>query len=99
MIPVASTIYTQSGVLTTLIMEPFENTEGKGENAGSQHFLLFPQCFLSNPNQISIFESHLFYRLQMLLSFGKAFRCRMVLQGAGINQWYSIITLSWCPWS
>ena len=22
-----------------------ENTEGKGENAGSQHFLIFPQCF------------------------------------------------------
>ena len=23
-----------------------ENTVGKGENAGNQHFLLFPQCFL-----------------------------------------------------
>ena len=23
-----------------------ENTVGKGENAGYQHFLLFPQCFL-----------------------------------------------------
>ena len=22
-----------------------ENTAGKGENAGNQHFLLFPQCF------------------------------------------------------
>ena len=22
-----------------------ENIEGKGENAGYQHFLLFPQCF------------------------------------------------------
>ena len=22
-----------------------ENTVGKGENAGNQHFLLFPQCF------------------------------------------------------
>ena len=22
-----------------------ENTEGKGENAGYQHFLLFPKCF------------------------------------------------------
>ena len=22
-----------------------ENTVGKGENAGFQHFLLFPQCF------------------------------------------------------
>ena len=25
-----------------------ENTVGKGENAGNQNFLLFPQCFLSN---------------------------------------------------
>ena len=23
-----------------------ENIVGKGENAGNQHFLLFPQCFL-----------------------------------------------------
>ena len=23
----------------------FENIMGKGENAGYQHFLLFPQCF------------------------------------------------------
>ena len=25
-----------------------ENIVGKGENAGYQHFLLFPQCFLKN---------------------------------------------------
>ena len=31
----------------------------KGENAGKQHFLLFPQCFLPFPKQISIFQSHL----------------------------------------
>ena len=30
----------------TLKKMPFEKTEGKGENAGYQHFLLFPQCFL-----------------------------------------------------
>ena len=24
----------------------FKNIVGKGENAGDQHFLLFPQCFL-----------------------------------------------------
>ena len=32
-------------VLTTL-KKAVENTAGKGENAGNQHFLLFPQCFL-----------------------------------------------------
>ena len=26
------------------IEKPFENIVGKGENAGNQHFLLFPQC-------------------------------------------------------
>ena len=39
---------------------------GKGENAGNQHFLLFPQCFLPFQEQISILESHLFCRLQIL---------------------------------
>ena len=32
--------------LTTQGKKLFENTLGKGENAGNQHFLLFPQCFL-----------------------------------------------------
>ena len=27
-----------------------ENNVGKGENAGYQHFLLFPQCFLKASN-------------------------------------------------
>ena len=38
---------TQSWLLTILKKEPFENIKGKGENAGNQHFLLFPECFLS----------------------------------------------------
>ena len=29
-----------------LVMERIENIVGKGENAGYQHFLFFPQCFL-----------------------------------------------------
>ena len=27
------------------VLERVENIAGKGENAGYQHFLLFPQCF------------------------------------------------------
>ena len=46
---------TQSRLLTTLYKEPIENNVGKGENAGNQHFLLFPQCFLPFPKQISFF--------------------------------------------
>ena len=50
---------TKSRLLTTLQENPFENIVGKGENAGNQHFLFFPQCFLPFPKQISIFDSHL----------------------------------------
>ena len=32
----------------TLEKNPFENIVGKGENADNQHFLLFPQHFLSS---------------------------------------------------
>ena len=28
------------------VLDRVENIVGKGENAGYQHFLLFPQCFL-----------------------------------------------------
>ena len=28
------------------LLDGTENTVGKGENAGDQHFLLFPKCFL-----------------------------------------------------
>ena len=50
----------------TLKKKPFKNIVGKGVNAGNQHFLLFPQCFLPFPKQISIFQSHSFCHLQML---------------------------------
>ena len=40
---------TQSRLLTTLKRKAYENIVGKGENAGNQHFLLFPQCFLLIP--------------------------------------------------
>ena len=31
--------------MTISLYDRLENTVGKGENAGNQHFLLFPQCF------------------------------------------------------
>ena len=55
----------QSLVLTILKKQPFENTVGKGENAGTQHFLLFPQCFLTFQRQSPLFEPYLFCSLQM----------------------------------
>ena len=41
-----------------------ENILGKGENAGNQHFLLFPQRFLSYLTEIEQVEPHGIYRLQ-----------------------------------
>ena len=58
--------------------KPFENTVGKGENAGNQHFLLFPHCFLLFPEQISIFQSPLFCRLEMLSIWTGLKFCRVV---------------------
>ena len=34
----------------------FENTVGKEENAGNQHFLLSPQCFLIYQRKYTSFE-------------------------------------------
>ena len=36
--------------------EAFENTVGKGENAGKWHFLFFEQCFLPFEREISCFD-------------------------------------------
>ena len=33
--------------MTISVLDWLENIVGKGENAGHQHFLLFPQCFRS----------------------------------------------------
>ena len=38
------------------VLEKVENIVGKGENAGYQHFLLFPQCF-QNPSFIWVVKS------------------------------------------
>ena len=50
-----STLSHTIAILMTLRKKPFENNVGKGKNAGNQHFLLFPQCFLLFPKQISGF--------------------------------------------
>ena len=42
-------------LVMTLKKKAFENIVRKGENAGNQHFLLFPQCFLSFSKLISNF--------------------------------------------
>ena len=58
-------------------MKPFKNIVEKGENAGNQHFLLFPQCFLPNPKMISAFNFHLVCCLQKLSSWTGPKFCRL----------------------
>ena len=48
-------ITTQPRLLTTLKKKALENTVGKGENAGNQHFLLFQECFLLYQREKSSF--------------------------------------------
>ena len=40
--------------LPFLMKKAFENIVGKGENAGSQHFLLFPRCFIHSQTNFII---------------------------------------------
>ena len=46
------------------VMERVKNIVGKGENAGYQHFLLFPQCF-----QKASFSGSLKNGLRVTLNF------------------------------
>ena len=41
-------------VMMISLFDREENTVGKGENAGKQHFLLFPQCFPNPPSLRSL---------------------------------------------
>ena len=77
--------------------EVFWKNCGKGENAGDQHFLLFPQCYLPISKRISVFQLFLFCRLQMHsiwtsiknLSFGKG------LKESGSSS--SLVSISFSP--
>ena len=62
----------------TLKKKDMENTVGKGENAGNQHFLLFPQCFLLYQVEKSSFQQCLLRRLQMLSIWSRPKFCRLV---------------------
>ena len=60
----------------TLGKKPFENIVGKGENAGDQHFLHFPQCFSTiSKTKIKYFNFVVFKCSQFgpvkILSFSK----------------------------
>ena len=66
---IKDTVHTD-GWQMNLKQKAFENIVGNGKNAGNQHFLLFPQCFLPFPNQFSILHSHFFFVLCKCFQFG-----------------------------
>ena len=64
-----------------LTKNTFENIVGKGENAGYQHFLLFPQCFQPHQTEIMISNTLMLssanafnFDLAKFLSFGQQTR-------------------------
>ena len=58
--------------------EGFGKHYGKGENAGNQHFLLFPSCFILYQNEKFSFEQLFFCRLQMLSVWSNPNSCRFL---------------------
>ena len=85
-------LYHSVMTLMTLKIEAFKNILGKGENAGNQHILLFPKCFLFVLKQISI--SHLFCRL-LVLSFWTSLKfCHLVMSELfTIQQNFSLVQI------
>ena len=63
------------------VRKAFENFMGKGENAGNQHFLHFPPCFLTKSETeiivlttFNLLSSNAFnFKKAKILSFGKEF--------------------------
>ena len=53
----------------TLKKKTLENSVGKEENAGNEHFLLFPKCFQAYLNEKLSFQEHSICRPQ-ILQFG-----------------------------
>ena len=58
---------------------PYENIVGKGENAGDQHFLLCPECFLCYARHIRYFEKHFIVVCKCLD------KARILSSGTGLN--------------
>ena len=71
---------TQSRLLTTL-KKALENMVGKRENAGYQHFLLFPVFSSLSKREIlisatfNLSSANAFLQMPKMLSFGKELHC------------------------
>ena len=59
--------------MTISLFDRVENTVGKGENAGYQHFLLFLQCFPNPPSLGSSKVGIVWERLKIVLTLYHVF--------------------------
>ena len=57
--------------MITLKQKPFENSVGKGENAGNQHFLLSPQWFLYPAKDRNHNSSYILFVVCKCFEFGQ----------------------------
>ena len=55
-------------IMMISVFDRVDNIVGKGENAGTQHFLLFQKCFLPYQRRYFSYGSQLKCRLEMLSS-------------------------------
>ena len=74
--------------------EGLESIVGKRENAGYQHCFLFLQLFLPLHGKISIFQSHLFCHLQMLLMWTNLKICQLVRSLSTFDRMISVSRIS-----
>ena len=76
-------------ILTNKTENDFENILERGENAGNQHFLLFPQCFLLHQRQIVISSN--FEIVFCKLMFSISVLAKVLSFGTGLTPYKMIL--------
>ena len=64
------TLYYKITNFNSPVLEAFENFVKKGENAGTQQFLFFSQCFLPPKTQNAKCVSHVYFVVCKCFQFG-----------------------------
>ena len=87
------TLYQTIPTLNNTEKETFWKHWEKKENAGNQHFLLFPQCFLLFSNRVSSFDSILFCCL-LIFSIPTSLKfCRFGKELWDLNRFLSTVNI------
>ena len=73
-VPVSNSVSLLSSLPKWQKFRLLENIAGKGKNAGNQHFLIFPLCFLSFHGDISHHLGFLQFIVCQMLQFGTSLK-------------------------